>query len=192
MPIRNSIAASVLAIVGLARIGACQTAPSPTSATSNVVAKPTYISIVLETEVNRPASEVWKRVGKFCDIAEWWPVQLACTITAGHDGELGVVRSAGGGEILVAKTELSYTYSQPVRPNRPYNLYHGTIEARPMTATTSKLIYSVFYDNSMLADDDAREKEKTQRNATLTQALQNMKTLAEGGTLPPPAPRPGR
>jgi len=37
----------------------------------------------------------------------------------------------------------------------------------------------------MLADDAAREKEKAQRTARFTQALQNMKILAEGGTLPP-------
>jgi hypothetical protein len=162
-----------------------QTSAAPVS---NVVENPTYISISLEITVNRPAVEVWKRIGKFCSISEWWPVQLACTITSGTDGELGAVRTAGG-EILVGKTELSYTYSQTVRLNRPYNLYHGTIEARPITATTSKIIYTVLYDNSMLADDTARDKEKAQRTATLTQALQNMKILAEGGKLPHPPPR---
>jgi hypothetical protein len=156
-----------------------------------VVANPTYVAITLETPVNRPAAEVWKRVGKFCDIAEWWPVQLRCTIIGGTDGELGAVRSAAR-EVLVAKTDLSYTYTQTVRADRPYNLYHGTVEARPVTATTSKLIYSVFYDNSMLADDQARAKEKADKAATLKQALQNMKILAEGGTLPPPPARPGR
>jgi hypothetical protein len=43
----------------------------------------------------------------------------------------------------------------------------------------------------MLADDAARDKEKAQRTATLTQALKNMKILAEGGTLPPAPPRAG-
>jgi hypothetical protein len=47
------------------------------------------------------------------------------------------------------------------------------------------------YDNSMLADDGAKEKDKAQRQATFMRALQNMKTLAEGGTLPPPPPRGG-
>jgi hypothetical protein len=40
----------------------------------------------------------------------------------------------------------------------------------------------------MLPDDKAREADKEARRARFTQALQNMKTLAEGGTLPPPAP----
>jgi hypothetical protein len=89
----------------------------------------------------------------------------------------------------VGKTELSYTYTQTVRNDRPYNLYHGTLEARPVTATTSKIVYTIFFDNSMLADDAAREADKTRRTATFTRALQNMKTLAEGGTLPPPPAR---
>ena len=61
-------------------------------------------------------------------------------------------------EMLVGNTELSYTYTQPVREGRPYNLYHGTLEARPVTATTSKLVYTLVFDNSMLADDAARER----------------------------------
>jgi hypothetical protein len=88
---------------------------------------------------------------------------------------------------------LSYTYTQPVREGRPYNLYHSTLEARPVTATTSKLVYTLFFDNSMLADDAAREADKTRRTTQFTQALQNMKILAEGGTLPPaPARRGGQ
>jgi hypothetical protein len=125
---------------------------------------------------------VWKRVGKFCDIGEM--VQMPCTITGGTDGEFGAVRSVGN-EVLVGKTDLSYTYTQPVREGRPYSLYHGTLEARPVTPTTSKLIYTVFFDNSMLADDAARERDRAQKTTLFTTALQNMKILAEGGTLPP-------
>jgi hypothetical protein len=91
----------------------------------------------------------------------------------------------------VGKTELSYTYTQPVKDGRPYNLYHGTLEVRPVTATTSKLVYTLMFDNSMLADDSAREKDKAQKTALFTQALENMKILAEGGTLPPAPPRGG-
>jgi hypothetical protein len=161
---------------------------APAAAASTAVASPTYISIPLEIAVNRPAAEVWKRVGKYCDIGEWF--QIPCTITSGKDGEFGAVRSVAT-EILVAKTELSYTYTQPVREGRPYNLYHGTLEARPVTATTSKLVYTLLFDNSMLADDAARERDRAQKTAQFTRALENMKILAEGGTLPPPAPRGG-
>jgi hypothetical protein len=181
--------AAAVALAALAAVAAAQTpAPgAPAAPISNVVANPTYISIPLEITVNRPAAEVWKRVGKFCDIGEW--LRLPCTITSGKDGEFGAIRSVAG-EILVAKTDLSYTYTQPVRAGRPYNLYHGTVEAKPLTATTSKIVYTLIFDNSMLADDAAREKDKVQKTAQFTQALENMKILAEGGTLPPAPPRP--
>lgn len=147
----------------------------------------------MEVDVNRPAAEVWGRVGKFCDIAEW--LRLQCAISAGKDGELGAVRSLNNGailEILVAKTDLSYSYAQPVRDGRPYNMYHGTVEAKPVTATTSKLVYSLMWDNSTLADDAAKDRDKQQRKTQFTQALENMKILAEGGTLPPAPARGGR
>jgi hypothetical protein len=146
------------------------------------VPNPTYAVIPLEIAVNKPAAEVWKRVGKYCDIGEW--LQVACTMTSGKDGEVGSVRSIGN-EILVGKTELSYTYTQPVREGQIYNMYHGTLEARPVTATTSKLVYTLVFDNSQMADDAAREADRMRRIQTFTRALENMKTLAEGGTLPP-------
>jgi hypothetical protein len=170
--------------VGLAQVMGAQP-PGGALAIPN----PTYVSIPMEIMVNRPAEEVWKRVGKYCDIGEWF--QIPCTITSGKDGEFGAVRSVGN-EILVGKTELSYTYTQPVREGRPYILYHGTLEARPVTATTSKLVYTLLYDNSTLPDDAARERDKAQRTAQFTRALQNMKILAEGGTLPPPPARGGQ
>ena len=177
-------------VVGCFAAAAAAQAPAPTAppADATVVANPTYVSIPLEIMVNKPAAEVWKRIGKYCDIGEWF--QIPCTITQGKDGEFGAVRSVAN-EILVGKTELSYTYTQPVRAGRPYILYHGTLEARPVTATTSKLVYTLVYDNSTMGDDAAKEKDKMTRTATFTRALQNMKTLAEGGTLPPPAPRAG-
>jgi hypothetical protein len=185
------VVGSALAVVSLGHVALAQTPPAsaPAAPASNVVANPTYVFIPLEIAVNKPAAEVWKRVGKFCDIGEW--LRIPCTITSGKDGEFGSVRSVAG-EVLVGKTELSYTYTQTVRAGRPYNLYHGTLEARPVTATTSKLVYTLMFDNSMLADDEAREKDKAQKTRQFTVALENMKILAEGGTLPPAAPRGGR
>ena len=183
--VTTKAAGCALAIFGLAQAAAAQAPPAAPLAIPN----PTYISIPLEITVNRPAAEVWKRVGKYCDIGEW--LRVPCTITAGKDGEFGAVRSIGN-EVLVGKTELSYTYTQPVREGRPYNLYHGTLEARPVTATTSKLVYTLVLDNSMLADDAARDRDRAQRTTQFTQALENMKILAEGGTLPPAPPRGGK
>jgi hypothetical protein len=182
---RNAIAgiAGIAAVVLMAVPAAAQ-APTPPPSGSVVVAKPTYTFIPMEITVNRPAAEVWKRVGKYCDIGEWLRIAAGCTILSGTDGELGAVRSVAN-EVLVGKTELSYTYTQTPREGRPYNLYHGTLEARPVTATTSKLVYNLFFDNSMLPDDAARAADKERRRTQFMQALQNMKILAEGGTLPP-------
>lgn len=163
--------------------------PGAAPAAGNVmVANPTYTTIHLEIAINRPAEEVWKRVGKYCDIGEW--MQFPCTITAGKDGEVGAVRSIAR-EVLVGKTDLSYTYAQPIQaPNQPYNLYHGTMEAKPVTATTSKIVYTLVWDNSMLPDDAARERDRAQRRQMFETALNNMKILSEGGTLPPRAGGP--
>ena len=82
-----------LAVVCLAHVANGQTAPPDAAAApvSIVVANPTYTSIPLEITVNRPAAEVWKRVGKFCDIGEW--LRIPCTIISGKDGEFGAVRA---------------------------------------------------------------------------------------------------
>ena len=189
----QTAAACALTVACLASAGSAQTSAAapqaaPAAPVSSAVAAPTYTSIPLEIAVNRPAADVWKRVGKFCDIGEW--LRIACTITSGKDGEFGAVRSVAS-EVLVGKTELSYSYTQPVREGRPYNLYHGTLEARPVTATTSKIVYTLFFDNSMLADDAAREADRARRVTQFTTALENMKILAEGGTLPPAPARRG-
>ncbi len=162
------------------------------------VAAPTYATIPMEITVNKPAKDVWARIGKYCDIAEWFQIAAGCTMTSGKEGEVGSVRSVGA-EILVGKTELSYTYTQPVRDGRAYNLYHGTLEARPVTSKTSKLVYTLVYDTSIIAGDDAAKAADVERRRTaFTRALGNMKILAEGGKLPPPpapatpAPAPPR
>ena len=187
----NRLGALAVGVLVLGLVPAFAQAPPPAQGAapvSSAVANPTYVTILMEIDVNKPAADVWKRIGKYCDIGEWF--RLPCTITSGKDNEVGAVRSVAS-EVLVGKTELSYTYTQPVAAGRPYNLYHGTLEARPVSATTSKLVYTLMYDNSMLADDAAREADKERRRTQFVGALQNMKILAEGGTLPPAAPRGG-
>jgi hypothetical protein len=49
-----------------------------------------------------------------------------------------------------------------------------------VTPTTSKIVYTLFFDNSMLPDDAARAADKERRR---TRFIQNMKTLVEGGKL---------
>lgn len=187
---RMTRAAALLAAAMLPAFAFAQPAPPPAAPVSSAVANPTYVTIPMEIAVDRPAAEVWKRVGKYCDISEWLQIAAGCKITSGTDGEIGAVRTIGG-EVLVGRTELSYTYTQTVRDGRPYNLYHGTLEARPVTAKTSKLVYTLLYDNSLVPGDAAaKQAEIDRRRSIFMRAMNNMKTLAEGGTLPPAPPPP--
>jgi hypothetical protein len=145
------------------------------------LAEPEYTTIELEIDIAKPAKEVWSKVGGYCDISNWLN-NVDCKITSG-DGGIGTVRVLAGGrvtEILVAQTELSYGYTQPVREGQFYNLYHGFMEARPVTATTSKMLYTLMYDVSNLADQAAKDADIARRRGMFETALKNMKALAEG------------
>ena len=159
---------SALATVGALAAAACALA-----------AEPEYKTIEMQIDVAKPAKDVWAKVGGYCDIATWLKVE--CAITSGNGG-VGTVRVLAGGrvtEILVGKTELSYGYTQPVREGQFYNLYHGFMEARPVTATTSKIVYTLVYDVSDKADQAAKDADVAQRRTRFEGALKTMKELAE-------------
>jgi hypothetical protein len=148
-------------------------------AASLVSAQPEYVSIEMEIDVAKPAAEVWAKVGDYCGISEW--LGIDCEITSG-DGGMGTVRSLVGGriiEILVAETELSYGYTQPAPADGFYNLYHGFMEARPVNANSSKLLYTLMLDVSNLPDQAAKDADVAGRRATFERALASMKALAE-------------
>ena len=138
-----------------------------------------YVTIDMEIDIDKPAAEVWEKVGDYCEISEW--LGLDCEITSG-DGGMGSVRSLLGGrilEIMVAQTELSYGYTQPAVEGEFYNLYHGFMEARPLTDTTSKMLYTLTLDVSNLADQAAKDVDIERRRGMFTNALRAMKELAE-------------
>jgi hypothetical protein len=142
-------------------------------------AAPEYKTITMEIDVARPASEVWAKVGGYCDISKWLSVD--CAITSG-DGGIGTVRSLRGGsvlEILVGKTDLAYGYTQPAKDGAFYNLYHGFIEAKPVTQKTSRIIYTLIYDVSDKPDQTAKDADVARRRAIFEAALKKMKQMAE-------------
>jgi hypothetical protein len=148
---------------------------------AGAAAEPEYTTIELEIDIAKPAKEVWTKVGGYCDISKWLN-NVDCRITSG-DGGMGTVRVLAGGrvtEILVAQTELSYGYTQPAREGQFYNLYHGFMEARPITPTTTKMLYTLVYDVSNLADQAAKDADIARRRGMFETALANMKALAEG------------
>lgn len=148
-------------------------------ATAFATAEPEYVNIKMEIEIDKSAEEVWAKVGGYCGISDW--MGLDCEITSG-DGEMGTVRSLLGGriiEILTAKTDLSYGYAQPAVEGQHYNLYHGFMEAKPISANKSKMIYTLMYDVSNLADQAAKDADVAQRRGMFTGALGNIKKFAE-------------
>jgi hypothetical protein len=156
--------ASIFGIMGFASIA--------------LAAEPEYVTIKLEIDIAKPAAEVWAKVGDYCDIGEW--AGLECVITSG-DGGIGTVRVLGGGratEIMVAQTGLSYGYTQPPVEGQFYNVYHGFMEARPVSATTSKMFYTLMLDVSNL-DTAAKEEDLTRRRTLFERMLTNIKGIAE-------------
>ena len=151
---RFSAVVLACSVAGVGGYALAQSSPSPGAAPKLAVEAPHYVTIPMEIDVNRPAAEVWKRVGKYCDIGEWLQIAAGCHMLSGAEGEIGAVRSVGH-EIMIAKTELSYGYTQPVYEGRPYNLYHGFLEARPVTPRTSKIVYTLVYDYSLVPGDEA-------------------------------------
>tara|TARA_B100001105_G_C22380838_1_gene439602 strand:+ start:100 stop:594 length:495 start_codon:yes stop_codon:yes gene_type:complete len=148
-------------------------------ASAAVSAQPEYVTIEMEIDVAKPATEVWAMAGGYCDISEW--LGIDCELTFG-DGDVGSVRALAGGrivEIMVAQTELSYGYTQPAQEGAFYNLYHGFMEARPVSATSSKLYYTLVLDVSNLADQAAKDADIARRRATFERALGAIRDLAE-------------
>jgi hypothetical protein len=144
-----------------------------------LAAEPEYVTVEMEIDINKSAAEVWAAVGDYCAIGEW--STLDCEITSG-DGGLGTVRALLGGriiEILVAQTELSYGYTQPAPEGQFYDLYHGFMEARPVSANTSKILYTLVFDASNMENQEAVETDMARRRTLFEGMLVNMKNMAE-------------
>jgi hypothetical protein len=133
-----------------------------------------FVTIAQEVTVAAPADVTWKKVGGFCDIGAW--MKTTCVITSGGD-EVGAIRRIANriDELLVAKTASSYTYSQPKSPID----YHGTVEVRPVTGKTSKILYTLVYDAEPLATPEAKAADRERRAKTFAGVLQTMKGIAE-------------
>ena len=144
-----------------------------------VLAEPEYVTIALEIDVDRPAAEVWEKIGDYCAVEIWGGVD--CRISFG-DGGIGSVRMLANGrvtEVMVAQTELSYGYALQPAEGEYYNLYHGFVEARPVTSTTAKIFYTLVYDNSQLGNQAERDADIKSRRERFEGALANMKAIAE-------------
>ncbi len=134
-----------------------------------------FVTIPLETTINKPAAEAWAKISGYCDIGAW--LKTTCVITAGKDNEMGAVRRIANriDELMVAKTAWSYSYSQPKSPID----YHGTVEIRPIDKKSSKLLYTLVYDAEPLATPEAKAADKERRAKQFTGIVATMKGIAE-------------
>jgi len=147
------------------------------SGASAAAADPSYYRLELDIVIDRPAAETWARIGGYCDISAW--LGRECEITQG-DGGVGTVRVLGGTiiERTVAQTELAYGYTQPVVEGQYYTLYHGFMEARPLDATSCRVIYTMMWDTSQ-SSAEQMQADIERRRSIFTAALAKMKEIAE-------------
>lgn len=135
-----------------------------------------YVNVVHTVDVAKPIAVVMQKTGGYCDIGAW--IKASCVITSGKDRELGAVRRIADRieEMIVATTPTSYTYAQPLAPNS----YHGTVEYRPIDGgKATRIVYTLFWDTSVNADQAAKDKDAATRTATAKRFAEAMKTQAE-------------
>ncbi|MBI1358954.1 MAG: hypothetical protein GC155_01585 [Alphaproteobacteria bacterium] len=167
------------AIFKLAALGI---AASGFGAGAALAAEPDYVAIHMDpVEVNMPAKDVWAKIGGFCDIKKWIVAgrEIPCEMTG--SGDVGSVRKIGGAviEVMTAKTETGYGYTQPAVEGKWYNLYHGFLEVVPLSKSKSKIMYTLMLDESDKADQAAKDADVAKRKTQFQAAVNNMKALAE-------------
>jgi hypothetical protein len=177
------IAAAVVAMTAGAAYAQQGTTPAAPAAPAGTWPAPKYVSIPMEITVNKPAKEVWAKVGGWCDISKWIAAgaNVPCEVTSGKD-EVGAVRKIANRviEVMTAKTELGYGYTQPAVEGKWYNLYHGFVEVRPVDAKSSKIVYTLMQDEADKKDQAAVDADVARLRKQFEGAIANMKKLAEG------------
>ena len=153
---------------------AAPAAPAPAPQPGYTNANPQWVDIHMERVVDRPAAAVWAKVGGYCQIADWF--NTPCKYTVGN-GEMGTNRALGAAgntnELMVAKTPLSYAYSQPLSPI----YYHGNLSVEVVDATHSKIVYDLLYDNSNVKPED-KAAEMARRKTRFEQGIDKMVELS--------------
>src|ERR1700761_9070821 len=100
------------------------------NALSHTVCMPAFHVITCRVTIQRPIDDAWLRVGGFADAGRF--LNVLCELVSG-DGGIGSVRRVGDSilEVLVGKTDYSYTYSQTAGPMERF-AYHGCVSLTPV------------------------------------------------------------
>jgi hypothetical protein len=151
-----------------------------------------YVVIAKAVEVDRPVDDVWSRVGDYRAISAW--METDCGYLSGAGG-VGTVRRLQRGavvEVMIAQTQRSYTVLQ-TRGNMAFAGLHGTLAAEPIGASRTRLVYTLFYDQSVFVADADRRAQRERLDGRYQDLLETMKAMAEGDREAfSPAPAPPR
>lgn len=136
-----------------------------------------YVMIRNDIVVAAPVDRVWARIGGYCAIAAW--LKVTCEMVAG-DGDVGSVRRLNGTtlEPMVARTPHSYTYWQSQGAMGAAQ-FHGTLLAESIDSGRTRLSYTLFYDQALLASDAVRASERHRLDTRFVAPLGEMKRIAE-------------
>jgi hypothetical protein len=160
------------ALLAIAAPAIAQPAP-PASPVSD--APKNWATIVMTANVNHNADEAWKRIGgnDYCAFIKYLGMN-SCVLTVGS-GDVGTNRRLNDriDELLVSKTSRSYVYAQPTSPI----FYHGTMAVEPVTATTSRIVYTLVYDNANIPPE-GRAAEMDRRRVRFQEAIDKMAAAA--------------
>ena len=138
-----------------------------------------WVTLSFSANINKPADVAWERVGgkDWCAIAKYLEVK-GCTINSGK-GELGSIRTiitatATVVENVVARTKYSYTYAQPFTPI----FYHGTMSIEALSPTTSRLHYTLIWNQAAGGDAATQAASRTSRQTRFQAAVDKMAAAA--------------
>ena len=131
-----------------------------------------WITLTFTAELNKNADIAWQRAGgnELCAISKYLEIQ-SCTVNSGK-GELGSIRTINGTivENIVARSKYSYTYAQPFTPI----FYHGTMSVEPLTANSSRLVYTLIWNQAAVGDAAAQTAAREGRRTRFQAAVDKM------------------
>ena len=140
-----------------------------------------WTTLNFSADLNKDADAAWARIGgnDLCAIAKFLDIQ-SCTPVSGK-GELGSLRRimlAGNPvpviENIVSRSKYSYTYAQPFTPI----FYHGTMSIEPISATRSRLHYTLIWNQAAVGDKAAQATARASRQTRFQAAVDKMAAAA--------------
>jgi hypothetical protein len=140
-----------------------------------------WVTLTFSADLNKNIDVAWTRVGgnDLCAIAKYLDIQ-SCTPVSGK-GELGSVRNIGLAgnpnpvvENIVSRSKYSYTYAQPFTPI----FYHGTMSIEATGANSSRLHYTLIWNQAAVGDAAAQATAKASRQQRFGAAVDKMAAAA--------------